>query len=155
MLQVGMSCVHTGSPHVHSENCKFICIFARLFVSLQRAIKKTQEDMAITTARRRTTQQIIKAWNAVNGLDYSDKLELVTMIIESVKADKAADMTMEQMLEGYPYKRYTKDELNAMLDEAEANFEAGLGIPDEEAWDDLEEELALQEKEQHEMVETL
>jgi len=108
-----------------------------------------------TSRRRRATQPIIKAWNAIKGLDYSDKLELVTMIIESVKHDKDDDMTMEQMLEGYPYKRYTKAELNAMLDEAEANFEAGLGIPDEEAWDDLEEELALQEEEQHKMAEAL
>ena len=45
--------------------------------------------------------------------------------------------------EAAPLKRYTRAELNAMLDEAEANFEAGRGIPDEEAWDDLEEELAL------------
>ena len=112
--------------------------------------------MATTTARRRrTSQPIIKAWNAVKGLDYSDKLELVTMIIESVQHAKDADMSMEQMLEGYPYKRYTKAELNAMLDEAEANFEAGRGIPAEEAWDDLEEELALQEEEQHEMAEML
>ena len=111
--------------------------------------------MATTTANRRTSQPIIKAWNVVKGLGYSDKLELVTMIIESVKHDNDDDMTMEQMLEGYPYKRYTKAELNAMLDEAEANFEAGRGIPDEEAWDDLEEELALQEKEQHEMAEML
>ena len=42
-----------------------------------------------------------------------------------------------------------------MLDEAEANFEAGRGIPDEEAWDDLEEELDLQEEEQNEMAEML
>ena len=111
--------------------------------------------MATTTARRRTTQPIIKAWNAVKGLDYSDKLELVTMIIESVQHANDDTMSMEQMLGGYPYKRYTKAELNAMLDEAEANFEAGLGIPDEEAWDDLEEELALQKKEEHEMAEML
>ena len=110
--------------------------------------------MATTTARRRTSQPIMKAWNAVKGLGYSDKLELVTMIIESVKADKADDMSMEQMLEGYPYKRYTKAELNAMLDEAEANFAAGRGIPDEEAWDDLEEELAL-EKQELEMAEAI
>ena len=51
-----------------------------------------------------------------------------------------------------PSKRYTKEEMNAILDEAEANFVAGKGIPDEEAWDDLEEELALQEEEQHEMA---
>ena len=107
-----------------------------------------------TTARRRTTQPIIKAWNVIKGLDYSDKLELVTMIIESVQHAKD-DMSMEEMLEGYPYKRYTKAELNAMLDEAEANFAAGRGIPDEEAWDDLEEELALQEKEQYDKAEVV
>lgn len=111
--------------------------------------------MATTTAKRRTTQPIIKAWNVVKGLDYSDKLELVTMIIESVQHAKDDDMSMEQMLEGYPYKRYTKAELNAMLDEAEANFEAGLGIPDEEAWDDLEEELELEKRQELEVAEAL
>ena len=105
-----------------------------------------------TTRRRRATQPIIKAWNAVKSLDYDDKLELMTMIIESVQHTKSETMSMEQVLEGYPYKRYTKAELNAMLDAAEANFEAGRGIPDEEAWDDLEEELALQEDEQYRMV---
>ena len=111
--------------------------------------------MATTTARRRTTQPIIKAWNVVKGLDYSDKLEVVTVIIESVQHAKDDDMSMEQMLEGYPYKRYTKAELNAMLDEAEANFEAGLGIPDEEAWDDLEEELELEKRQELEVAEAL
>ena len=103
-----------------------------------------------TTAgrRRRTTKPIIKAWNAVKGLDYSDKLELVTMIIESVQHDKDDDMTMEQMLEGYPYKRYTKAELNAMLDEAEAEIAAGGGIPDEEVWRKYDEEFALEEQEE-------
>ena len=109
--------------------------------------------MATTTARRRTSQPIMKAWDAVKGLDYSDKLELVTMIIESVKADKADDMSMEQMLEGYPYKRYTMDEINAMLDEAEAEIAAGGGIPDEEAWEDLEEELELERRQELEMAE--
>ena len=116
---------------------------------------KMQEDMATTTARRRTTQPIIKAWNVVKGLDYNDKLELMTMIIESVQHAKDNDMSMEQMLEGYPYKRYTKAELNAMLDRAEDNFAAGRGIPDEEAWNDLEEELALQEDEQYEKAEVV
>ena len=85
--------------------------------------------MATTTARRRTSQPIMKAWDAVKGLGYSDKLELVTMIIESVKADKADDMSMEQMLEGYPYKRYTMDEINAMLDKAEATSKQVLAYP--------------------------
>ena len=106
-----------------------------------------------TSRRRRTTQPIIKAWNAIKGLDYSDKLELVTMIIESVKHDRDDDMTMEQMLEGYPYKRYTKAELNAMLDEAEANFEAGRGIPHEEVMREMDEEIERWEQEELEMAE--
>jgi hypothetical protein len=109
--------------------------------------------METTTARRRrTSQPIIKAWNAVKGLDYSDKLELVTMIIESVQHANDDTMSMEQMLEGYPYKRYTKAELNAMLDEAEANFEAGLGIPDEEVMREMDEEIERWEQEELEMA---
>ena len=109
--------------------------------------------MESTTARRhRTTQPIIKAWNAVKGLNYSDKLELVSMLIESVKPDKDNNMSLEQMLEGYPYKHYTKAELNAMLDEAEANFEAGRGIPDEEAWDDLKEEIEFERQQGFEIM---
>ena len=49
--------------------------------------------------------------------------------------------------EEFPLKRYTMDEINAMLDEAEAEIAAGKGIPDEEMWDELDEELAREEKE--------
>ena len=52
-------------------------------------------------------------------------------------------------------KPYTMEEINAMLDEAEANFAAGKGIPDEEAWDDLEEELEREEQEELEMMEAV
>ena len=107
----------------------------------------------MATTRQRTTQPIIKAWNAVKGLDYSDKPESVTMIIESVKNDKADDMTMEQMLEGYPYKRHTKAELIAMLDEAEAEIAAGKGTPHEEVMCEMHEEIERWEQEELEMVE--
>ena len=50
---------------------------------------------------------------------------------------------------------YTMQEIDDMLDEAEAEIAAGGGIPDEEAWDDLEEELALQEDEQYEKAEVV
>ena len=89
----------------------------------------------------------------VKDMDDSQKLELVSIIIDSLK--QITPISTEQMLEGYPYKRYTKAELNAMLDEAEAEIAAGGGIPDEEAWDDLEEELALQKEEQQEMAEVV
>jgi hypothetical protein len=41
---------------------------------------------------------------------------------------------------------YTMQEINAMLDEAEADFAAGKGIPDEEVWREWDEELAREEK---------
>ena len=93
-------------------------------------------------------------WSMVKDMDDSQKLELVTMLVNSVKPKVADDLTTEEMLEGYPYKRYTKAELNAMLDEAEAEIAAGGGIDDEDAWDDLEEELAL-EKQELEMAQSV
>ena len=109
--------------------------------------------MASTTARR-STHPMSYYRNMVKNMDDSQKLELVSFIIDSMRSAKTDDLSMEEMLEGYPYKRYTKAEMNAMLDKAEANFEAGRGIPDEEAWDDLEEELAL-EKQELEMAEAI
>ena len=47
-----------------------------------------------------------------------------------------------------PLKRYTKAELNALLDEAEANIAAGNTIPGEEVWRELEEEFAREDAEE-------
>jgi len=95
-------------------------------------------------------------WDVVKDMDDSQKLELVTMLVNSVKPKVADEMTMEEMLEGYPYKRYTKAELNAMLDEAEAEIAAGWGIDDEdlrrEDEEEYERELAEEQKLQMEMV---
>ena len=60
-----------------------------------------------------------------------------------------------QQQEDFPLKRYTMEEINAMLDAAEAEIAAGKGIPDEEAWDELDEELAREEEEQPELVEAV
>ena len=45
-------------------------------------------------------------------------------------------------------KPYTMDEINAMLDAAEAEIAAGKGTPDEEVWHELDEELARMEAEE-------
>jgi hypothetical protein len=103
--------------------------------------------MATTTARRRTAQPIARVWKLAKDLNYSEKLELVTMLIDSVKPKNADDLTMEEMLEGYPYKRYTKAELNAMLDEAEAEIAAGGGTPHEEVMREMDEEIERWEQE--------
>ena len=42
---------------------------------------------------------------------------------------------------------YTMEEIDAMLDEAEANFEAGLGIPHEEVMREMDEEIERWEQE--------
>ena len=51
------------------------------------------------------------------------------------------------------FKRYTKEELNAMLDEAERDFAAGIGIPDEEIWRKYDERIAREE--QYELAEAV
>ena len=112
--------------------------------------------MATTTARRRSAHPMSYYWSVVKDMDDSQKLELVTMLVNSVKPKVADDLTMEEMLEGYPYKRYTKAEINAMLDEAEAEIAAGGGIDDEdlrrEDEEEYERELAEEQKLQLEAV---
>ena len=49
-------------------------------------------------------------------------------------------------------KRYTLEELNAMLDQAEADFAAGLGIPDEEVWREYDEECAREKRHELDMA---
>ena len=77
-------------------------------------------------------------WGVVKEMDDSQKLELITLLAESVKPKITA---------APPMKRYTMDDINAMLDEAEADFAAGKGIPDEEVWRKWDEELAREEQE--------
>lgn len=96
--------------------------------------------METTTARRRSTHPMSYYWSVVKDMNDSQKLELVTMLIDSIKPKVADDMTMKEMLDGYPYRHYTKAEMNAMLDEAERDFEAGLGIDDDDLLKEDEEE---------------
>ena len=103
---------------------------------------------ATTTERRRNTRPISYYWGVVKDMDDSQKLELVTMLVNSVKPKLAEDMTMQEMLEGYPNKHYTKAELYALLDEAEANIAAGNTISSEEMWRELEEEFAREDAEE-------
>lgn len=94
--------------------------------------------MAATTARRRSTHPMSYYWNVVKDMDDSQKLELITLLAESVKPQ----MTTA------PMKRYTKAELNAMLDEAEADIAAGRVTDHEELMREWEEELAREEQEE-------
>ncbi len=97
--------------------------------------------MATTTARRRSTHPMSYYWSVVKDMNDSQKLELITLLAESVKPQMSTK----------PMKRYTMAELNAMLDEAEAEIAAGGGTPHEEVMREWEEELAREEQEELEM----
>ena len=60
-------------------------------------------------------------------------------------AEQLADHAKQQ--EEHPLKRYTMEEINAMLDEAEAEAAAGGGISHEEAMREWEEEIEREERE--------
>lgn len=64
--------------------------------------------METATRRRRTVRPITKAWNLVKDLDDADKLELMEMLIESVKP--ALAKTDEQDMNGLDKDFYTPEE---------------------------------------------
>ena len=99
--------------------------------------------MATTTTRRRTAHPMSYYWGVVKDMDDSQKLELITLLAESVKPKITA---------APPMKRYTMDDINAMIDEAERQIAAGETIPDEEVWRKYDEEFALEEQEELELV---
>lgn len=55
--------------------------------------------------------------------------------------------------EDYDLKPYTMEEINAMLDEAEANFAAGRGIPHEESMRQARERIARKARMKREELE--
>lgn len=55
----------------------------------------------------------------------------------------------------YDLTPFTMDEIDAMLDEAEADFEAGRGIPHEQVMREMDEEIECWEQEKKEMAEVI
>ena len=94
--------------------------------------------MATTTVIRRTAPPMSYYWGVVKDMDDSQKLELITLLAESVKPKMMADP---------PMKRYTMDDINAMIDEAEREIAAGIGTPHEEVMREWDEELERWEQE--------
>ena len=109
--------------------------------------------MATTTARRRTAHPMSYYWGVVKDMDDSQKLELVSILIESVKpaVAKAKDTDDEE----YSLRPFTMEELNARIDQAEAEIAAGLGTPHEEVMREWDEEIERWEQEELEMAEAI
>ena len=91
-------------------------------------------------------------WGLVKDMDDSQKLELVTMLINSVKRTVAKAGPED---EEYDLTPFTMEELNARIDQAEAEIAAGLGISHEEMMREWEEEIAREEQEELEMVKAI
>ena len=93
---------------------------------------KTQEDMATTTARRRTAHPMSYYRKMVEDMDDSQKLELVSILIESVKPiqtktlfdmpgeeEEFPDMDKELYTPEEAYEMTMKD-IKAIYDEKDA-----------------------------------
>lgn len=87
--------------------------------------------MATTTTRRHPSHPISYYWGMVKDMDYNQKLELVTMLIESVKplqTTKLFDMPIEENFPDMDKELYTPEEayeltmkdIKAIYDEKEA-----------------------------------
>jgi predicted transcriptional regulator len=102
---------------------------------------------ATTTRRRRTVQPITKAWNQAKKLDVSEKLQLITMLAESMR--NANKQELNDAL-----RPYTMEEIYAMIDKSERDIAEGRVYDFDEAMDELEKELAAEDREL-EMVEAV
>ena len=72
-----------------------------------------QENMATTTARRRTAHPMSYYRKMVEDMDYSQKLELVSILIESVKPIRTKtlfDMPDEEEFPDMDKELYTPEE---------------------------------------------
>ena len=73
--------------------------------------------METTVRRRRTASPITRAWNLAKKLDNSEKLELVTMLIESVKPIQTKslfDTPLEEEFADMDKELYTPEEAYEM-----------------------------------------
>ena len=101
---------------------------------------------AMTTKRRRTAHPMSYYREMVQDMGDSQKLELVTILIESVNSAvvKAKDTDDEE----YSLRPFTMEELNARIDQAEAEIATGKVYDADDVWRQLEDEFAREEAEE-------
>ena len=85
-----------------------------------------------TTVRQRQAHPMSYYMDMVKDMDNSQKLQLIAILAESVKFD--IRNTAETDEEEYSLRPYTMEEINTMLDEAEAAFEAGDNLTQDEVF---------------------
>ena len=80
-----------------------------------------------TATRRYSTYHY---WNLVKDMDDSQKLQLITMLAKSIKPNVA----LAEKQNNENLSPYTMQEIDDMLDEAEAAFEAGEYLTNDEVF---------------------
>ncbi|MBO7438203.1 MAG: hypothetical protein J6T60_10495 [Bacteroidales bacterium] len=102
---------------------------------------KTKTNTASPTVQKYWDR--VEAWN----LNNAQRFELGMMLLNSYQpaTTEPKKSMFDDDFDVEEYERnlrpYTMEEINAMLDEAEADIAAGRMIPEEEAWSDEELEL--------------
>ncbi len=115
-------------------------------------VNKCNKTMATTTAKQHTSHPMSYYWDVVKDMDDSQKLELVTMLIESVRPAVAKAEARDD--EEYSLRPYTMEEINAMIDQSERDIAEGRVYDFDDVLDELEREFA-EEDHKHEMAEAV
>ncbi|MBQ9213715.1 MAG: hypothetical protein IJ150_07235 [Bacteroidales bacterium] len=85
-----------------------------------------------------TTHPTSYYWSLVKDMNDSQKLELVSIIIDSIRHSTVSPQSM---------KRYTMDDIDAMIAQAESEIKVGKGTPHEELMREWDEEIEQWEQE--------
>lgn len=107
-------------------------------------------EKVVSLPRKRKNRQAMSEATLTNLLEY-----LYETLTPSNKRWVGERLIKYADYEEEPVKPYTMEEINAMLDEAEADIAAGRTIPHEVVMREMEEEFALEEQKELEMVEAL
>ena len=97
------------------------------------------------TRRQDTAQPFSYYWNIVKKMDDSQKLQLIALLAESIMPAGANAKAADD--EEYSLRPFTLEELNARIDQAEAEIAAGLVTPHEEVMREMDEEIERWEQE--------
>ena len=121
-------------------NFRVVAFFVEKYLEINLMLylceQKKKTNMATTSARRHNAHPVSYYWNQVKDLDNSQKLELISILAESMKPSARSE---EKGDEDYSLRPYTMEEVNAMLDEAEAEIAAGKGTSNEEVMSEMDE----------------
>ena len=98
-----------------------------------------------TRTSRRSTRPMSYYWDVVKEMDDSQKLELISILIDSMRSTAAKKHEAEN--EEPPQKPYTMEDINAMIDQSEADIAAGRVYEFDVAIAELEKEFAEEDRE--------